>query len=151
LFRWKPRVPRLAAGNRMPDLGRLSGGGPVPGRSRPLGEPGEAWVDVHQRAALGAAPALITAGSAAAAAPGLAVPAGASTGTAQISPEQAGYTATGAQFALVRASGYLRQPGQYAGEVSPYSRYPTTEKTQRDAPITRTVQAFQPGDITFPH
>ena len=42
-----------------------------------------------------AASALITLGAAAAAGLALAVPAGASTGTAQISPEQAGYTATG--------------------------------------------------------
>ena len=48
----------------------------------------------------------------------LAVPAGASTGTAEISPEQAGYTATGAQFQTITADVYLRQPGQYAGQVA---------------------------------
>jgi len=42
-----------------------------------------------------AASALITAGTAAAAVVALAMPAGARTGTAQISPEQAGYPATG--------------------------------------------------------
>ena len=36
--------------------------------------------------------------------------AGASTGTAEISPEQAGYTATGAQFRDVDAVVYLRNP-----------------------------------------
>jgi hypothetical protein len=68
-----------------------------------------------------AASALITAGAAAAAVLGLGVPAGASTGTAQISPEQAGYTATGAQFKDVHARIFLRQPGQYATEVGQYS------------------------------
>jgi hypothetical protein len=52
---------------------------------------------------------------------GLAGPAGAVTGTAEISPEQAGYTATGAQFKEIDARVYLRQPGQYAGEVGQYS------------------------------
>jgi hypothetical protein len=49
------------------------------------------------------------------------VPAGASTGTAQISPEQAGYTATGAQFEDITADVYLRQQGQYAGEVATFA------------------------------
>ena len=58
--------------------------------------------------------------TAAAAAVVLAAPgvAGASTGPAEISPEQAGYTATGAQFDSVDALVYLRKPGQYASEVS---------------------------------
>jgi hypothetical protein len=43
-----------------------------------------------------AASAFIAAGAAVAAVLASAVPAGASTGTAEISPEQAGYTATGA-------------------------------------------------------
>jgi hypothetical protein len=67
-----------------------------------------------------AASALITAGTAAAAVLALAVPAGASTGTTEISPEQAGYTATGAQFKTVGATVFLRQPGQYAGQVASY-------------------------------
>ena len=46
--------------------------------------------------------------------------AGASTGTAEISPEQAGYTATGAQFRHISASVYLRNPTQYAGEVATF-------------------------------
>ena len=46
--------------------------------------------------------------------------AGASTGTAEISPEQAGYTATGAQFRHISASVYLRNPTQYAGEVASF-------------------------------
>lgn len=68
-----------------------------------------------------AASALIAAGAAAAAVLGLAVPAGASTGTTQISPEQAGYTATGARFKHIQARVFLRQPSQYASEVSQYS------------------------------
>jgi hypothetical protein len=67
-----------------------------------------------------AASVLITAGAAAAAVLGLAVPAGASTGTAQISPEQAGYTATGAQFKNVHTAVYLRQPSFYAGQVASF-------------------------------
>jgi hypothetical protein len=58
---------------------------------------------------------------AAAAVLGLAGPAGAVTGTAQISPEQAGYTATGAQFKNVHTRIFLHQPGQYASEVGQYS------------------------------
>ena len=50
----------------------------------------------------------------------LAMPAGASTGTAQISPEQAGYTATGAQFKTISARVFLRQPTQYASEVASF-------------------------------
>jgi hypothetical protein len=46
--------------------------------------------------------------------------AGASTGTAEISPEQAGYTATGAQFKYVDTVLYLRNPGQYAGQVASF-------------------------------
>jgi hypothetical protein len=68
-----------------------------------------------------AASVVITAGAAAAAVLALTVPAGAVTGTAEISPEQAGYTATGAQFKEIDASVFLRQPGQYAGEVGQYS------------------------------
>jgi hypothetical protein len=62
--------------------------------------------------------ATLAIGAAAAAVLGLAVPAGARTGTAEISPEQAGYTATGAQFEAIIAAVYLRQPGQYASEVA---------------------------------
>ena len=58
--------------------------------------------------------------AAAVAALALAMPAGASTGTAQISPEQAGYAATGAQFRHISASVYLRSPAQYAGEVASF-------------------------------
>jgi hypothetical protein len=49
----------------------------------------------------------------------LAIPgaAGASTGTAEISPAQAGYTATGAQFKSVHAAVWLRQTAQYISEV----------------------------------
>lgn len=65
-----------------------------------------------------AASALIAAGTAAAAVLGLALPAGASTGTAEISAEQAGYTATGAQFQAITTAVFLRQPGQYADQVA---------------------------------
>jgi hypothetical protein len=68
---------------------------------------------VHWRPAL----ALL---AAAAAVLGLARPAGASTGPAQISPEQAGYTATGAQFRHISGGVYLRNPAQYAGEVASF-------------------------------
>lgn len=46
--------------------------------------------------------------------------AGASTGTAEISPEQAGYTATGAQFKDIDAAVYLRNPGQYTSEIASF-------------------------------
>ena len=46
--------------------------------------------------------------------------AGASTGPAEISPEQAGYTATGAQFKYIDGLVYLRKPGQYASEVASF-------------------------------
>jgi hypothetical protein len=65
-----------------------------------------------------AVPALTAFGVAATAVLALATPAGASTGTTEISPEQAGYTATGAQFRSVTADVYLRNPAQYAGEVA---------------------------------
>ncbi len=64
--------------------------------------------------------ATLVLGAASAAVLALAMPAGASTGTAAISPEQAGYTATGAQFRHVIASVYLRTPAQYAGEVASF-------------------------------
>src|SRR5262249_25128589 len=66
------------------------------------------------------ASALIAAGAAAVAVLGLTVPAGAVTGSDEISPEQAGYTATAGQFKSIGASVYLRQPGQYAGQVARY-------------------------------
>jgi hypothetical protein len=59
---------------------------------------------------------------AAAAVLALAVPTSASTGTAQISPEQAGYSATGAQFNHIYATVYLRNPAQYAGEVASFGQ-----------------------------
>jgi hypothetical protein len=46
--------------------------------------------------------------------------AAASTGTTEISPEQAGYSATGAQFQTVSASVYLRSPENYTTEVAGY-------------------------------
>ena len=69
-----------------------------------------------------AASVFITAGGVAAAVLALAVPAGASTGTTEISPEQAGYTATGARFQNIDARVFLRQPAQYAGEVRRYGQ-----------------------------
>lgn len=65
-----------------------------------------------------AAPALGAFGAAAVAVLALAAPAGASTGTSELSPEQAGFTATGAQFETVAASVYLRNPTQYTGYVA---------------------------------
>jgi hypothetical protein len=64
--------------------------------------------------------ATLAAGAGAAAVLALALPAGASTGTVQISPEHAGYTATNAQFKTVSASVYLRNPEQYATQVAAY-------------------------------
>lgn len=64
--------------------------------------------------------AFLAAGAAAVAVLGLAVPAGASTGAPQTSPEQAGYTANRAQFKTVGAAVYLRDPAQYAGTVARY-------------------------------
>jgi hypothetical protein len=67
-----------------------------------------------------AASAFITAAAAAAAVLALAAPVGASTGTAEISPEQAGYTATGAQFKTITATVFMRQPSFYAGQVASF-------------------------------
>jgi hypothetical protein len=66
-------------------------------------------------------PASLALGAAAAAVLALAVPAGASTGTVRISPEQAGYSATGAQFKTITAAVYLRNPTQYASEVASFA------------------------------
>jgi hypothetical protein len=65
--------------------------------------------------------AALAAGAAAAAVLALAAPAGAVTGPAQISPEQAGYSATNAQFKTITATVYLRDPAQYAGEVASFA------------------------------
>jgi hypothetical protein len=65
--------------------------------------------------------AALALGAAAAAVLALAAPAGASTGIAQISPEQAGYSATGAQFKTMTATVYLRNPTQYASEVASFA------------------------------
>lgn len=59
--------------------------------------------------------ALVVVVAAAAAVVALAVPAGASTGSGWISPEQAGYVATGARFRDIHAHVYLRNLTQYAG------------------------------------
>jgi hypothetical protein len=65
-----------------------------------------------------ALPALTAFGVAATAMLALAAPAGASAGTSELSPEQAGFTATGAQFKTVAADVYLRNPAQYAANVA---------------------------------
>ena len=67
--------------------------------------------------------ALIAAGAAAAAVLALTVPAGAVTGTAEISPEQAGYTATGAQFQTITATVFLRDR-----EANPFIECPGKER-----------------------
>lgn len=59
-------------------------------------------------------------GVAAAAAVTLVVPAGASTGARQVSPEMAGYSATNAQFKRMEAQVFLRNPAQYRGVVASY-------------------------------
>jgi hypothetical protein len=95
-----------------------------------------------------AAPALITTGVAAAML-ALAGPAGAVTGTAEISPEQAGYTATGAQFKTVTASVYLRQPGQYSGEVAGFSH--SAQLWSSGLVVTLDAQATAAGYIAYAH
>jgi hypothetical protein len=82
-------------------------------------------------------------GAAAAAVLALAVPAGASTGTAAISPEQAGYTATGAQFRHISASVYLRNPGQYASEVVSFGH--SVQLWSSDLVVTLGVRASTSG------
>jgi hypothetical protein len=62
--------------------------------------------------------AILALGAAATAVLALAVPAGASTGTTEISPEQAGYTATGAQLKVIGAQVWLRQTSDYDVEVA---------------------------------
>ena len=102
----------LAAGTRRPALRRLTSGefpcGKVPpARGSPRRRNPMPISSMRWRAAS----ALITAGAAAAAVLALAVPAGASTGATEISPEQAGYTATGAQFKGVDADVLRARPG----------------------------------------
>jgi hypothetical protein len=87
-------------------------------------------------------PALITAAAAAVIA--LAVPAGASTGTTRISPEQAGYTATGAQFKVADTWVYLRNPAQYAGMVARYGH--SLQLWSSDVVATVTLTASTSGD-----
>jgi len=106
-----------------PDPGPLTGEGvSLAGRSRPSrsGHPEEGRSMSIGSMRWRAASALIAAGAATAGVLALAAPAGASTGTTEISPEQAGYSATGAQFQFVRADVFLRQPGQYSSEVASY-------------------------------
>jgi len=62
--------------------------------------------------------ATLALGAAAVAVVALAVPA--SAGGKGVTPEQAGYTAAWAQFKAISTSVYLRNPVQYAGEVSSY-------------------------------
>jgi hypothetical protein len=69
-----------------------------------------------------AVPALTAFGAAAAAVLALAAPAAAKTGTSELSPEQAGFTATGAQFQTITADVYLRNPTQYAGSVAGFGQ-----------------------------
>jgi hypothetical protein len=95
-----------------------------------------------------AAPALITAGVAAAML-ALAGPAGAVTGTAQISPEQAGYAATGAQFKTITASVYLRQPSQYSGEVAGFSH--SVQLWSSGLAVTLDAKATAAGYIAYAH
>jgi hypothetical protein len=79
----------------------------------------------------------------------LAMPAGASTGTAQISPEQAGYTATGAQFKTIDARVFLRQPTQYAGEVASFGY--SVQLWTSDLVVTLGVTASTSGSAYTPY
>src|SRR5215471_15504751 len=114
--------PGSADGHRMPALRRLPcrefPAGKVPPAREPRGRHGSmSTSSLRGRAAS----ALVTAGAAAAAVLALTEPAVAVTATAEISPEQAGYTATGAQFKEIDATVFLRNPAQYAGQVAQYS------------------------------
>jgi hypothetical protein len=88
-------------------------------------------------------------GTAAAAVLALAVPAGASTGTVRISPEQAGYSATGAQFKVINATVYLRNPTQYAGEVARYGH--SVQLWSSDLVVTVGVTASTSGGDYTPY
>ena len=90
-------------------------------------------------------------GAAVAAVFALAVPAGASAGSrAGISPEQAGYIASGAQFKAISAIVYLRNPTQYAGEVAGY-RHSVQLWTWDDAVVTFGVRASTSGTRYTPY
>src|SRR5690349_8328669 len=100
----------------MPDLRRLTLGTPhrkIPAPAR--GTRGRLESMSISSMRWRAASVFITAGGVAAAVLALAVPAGASTGTTEISREQAGYTATGARFQNIDARVFLRQPAQHLG------------------------------------
>jgi hypothetical protein len=101
------------------------------------------------RAAAATGAALITAGAAAGAGLALAAPAGASTGPAQISPEHAGYTATGARFRFINADVYLRQPTQYAGEVASLAH--SVQLWSADRVVTVGVRASTSGGGYTPY
>lgn len=91
--------------------------------------------------------AFITAGAAAVAVLALAVPAGASTGTAQTSPEQAGYTATGAQFKAVVAQAYMRDSTPYRGVVAHYGH--SVQLWSSGMVITVGVRASMSGKTVY--
>jgi hypothetical protein len=93
------------------------------------------------------APALLTAAAAAAAVLGLAVPAGASTGTTEISPEQAGYTATGAQFKSVLAEAYMRDSTPYRGVVAHYGH--SVQLWSSALVVTLGVRASMSGQTVY--
>ena len=77
--------------------------------------------------------------------------AGASAGSrAGISPEQAGYIASGAQFKAISAIVYLRNPTQYAGEVAGY-RHSVQLWTWDDAVVTFGVRASTSGTRYTPY
>jgi hypothetical protein len=94
-------------------------------------------------------PASLAAGAAAAAVLALAVPAAASTGTAQISPEQAGYTDTGAQFKSITAAVYLRNPTQYASEVASFGDSVQLWSAGLVAVVGVTASTFGSGYIPY--
>jgi hypothetical protein len=93
--------------------------------------------------------ALVAAGTAAAAVLVLAGPVGAITGTTEISPEQAGYTATGAQFKYVNTTVYLRQPGQYATEIAGFGH--SVQLWSSGLVVTLGVTASTSGSVYTQH
>jgi hypothetical protein len=88
-------------------------------------------------------------GAAAAALVALAVPAGASTGTRWTSPEMAGYVATNAQFKVINAHVYLRNPTQYASQVASYRH--SLQLWSSDVVVTFGVTASTSGRSYTPY
>lgn len=68
---------------------------------------------------------------------------------AGISPEQAGYTASGAQFKAISAIAYLRNPTQYTGKVASYRH--SVQLWSRAEVVTFGVRASTSGTRYTPY